>query len=391
VPWKVMNPMDSRMELVLRHRRGERLTDLAREFAISRKTADKFVRRFATFGLEGLADRSRARQSQRHRTSAELEAKILALRKEHPGWGAKKLKVVLERTNPGVRFPARSTIDLMLQRHGLSEPRRRRHTVAPYEGPLVTPTGPNHVWGVDYKGEFRLGNRQLCYPLTSSDLASRFVLGCEALDAIGTASARECFEELFRTYGVPELIRSDNGSPFASSRSLWGLTRLSAFWLSLGIRHERIEPAHPEQNGVHERMHRTLKFETTRPAARNLLAQQEKFDSFIRVFNEMRPHEALGMRTPAEVYRPSTRLYRPAELDYPLHDDAKLVSTHGHVRLGRHQVFLSTALAGYRVGVRELLDGSILLTFAALDLAVFDPRRGRISSPPQTPGTSSAA
>jgi putative transposase len=218
VPWKETRAVDSRMELVVRIRAGERVSDLCREYGI-------FVERFAARGLEGLLDQSRARHTQNHRTSAEVVERIVKLKKEHPSWGSKKLKEFLEREDKGVRFPSRSTIDVILCRSGLVKPRRMRREVPPTLGPLTIPEGPNHVWAVDYKGQFRLGNGRLCYPLTCSDLSSRFVLGCEALDSTELEPAREAFEHLFARFGLPEVIRTDNGSPFASARSLFGLSR----------------------------------------------------------------------------------------------------------------------------------------------------------------------
>jgi transposase InsO family protein len=379
------------MELVVRIQAGERVSDLCREYGISRKTAYKFVDRFASKGPEGLLDQSRARHTQVHRTSAAVVERIVNLKKEHPSWGSKKLKEVLEREVKGVRFPARSTIDAILCRSGLVKPRRMRREVPPTLGPLTTPEAPNHVWAVDYKGQFRLGNGRLCYPLTCSDLSSRFVLGCEALDSTELELAREVFEHIFARFGLPEVIRTDNGAPFASARSLFGLSRLSAFWMSMGIHHERIEPGHPEQNGVHERMHRTLKQETTRPAASNALQQQERFDRFMTVFNEKRPHEGLAMKRPADFYRPSTRAYLPRPLEYALHDDVKTVARHGHVRIGRRNVFLSSALVGHKIGVRELESDVFLLTFASLDLGIVRGRHGSLEPFDRPPQPSNAA
>lgn len=391
MPWKEIGVVDSRMEFVVRVRRGERVTDLCREYGISRKTAYKFLSRFSQQGTEGLEDQSRARHTQRHRTSADVEALILKLRREHPTWGSKKLKKVLENQNEGLKLPSRSTFDVILRRHGLVTPRKVRRCVPPMLGPLTQPRAHNDVWAVDYKGQFRLGNGRLCYPLTTSDLASRYVLGCEALDNTETAPARESFEQLFATYGLPKVIRTDNGSPFASARSLFGLTKLSAFWLSNGVVHQRIEPGHPEQNGVHERMHRTLKQETTRPAGQNALQQQERFDTFRAVFNEKRPHEGIDMRRPAELYAPSDRAYQPHPLEYPLHDDLRVVSACGGIRVGRARAFLASALAGYRVGLRELDDDVFLVSFASLDLGVLHVRRGEFEAFDRLPTSSSAA
>jgi transposase InsO family protein len=365
------------MDLVLRLGKGEGMTELCQEFGISRKTGYKFWQRYQEQGARGLEDASRAPKRVARKTTGEMEQVLVEARKAHPSWGGRKLKDVLER-NEGVKLPSAGTIAAVLKRHGLVTGRKRRRWPQRYGGALTQPQAPNEVWGVDYKGQFRLGNGQYCYPLTATDLCSRYLLTTEALEGTDDASAREVFEEVFREYGLPAVIRSDNGVPFAS-QGLAGLTKLSAWWLRLGIKHQRIEPAHPEQNGCHERMHRTLKAETTRPARHNSLQQQERFDEFRQEFNAERPHEALEMKRPAEVYRPSERRL-PAtlpEVTYPLHDDVLMVSRGGHVRVprGRH-VFLAYALAGQPVGIREQADGRWLVTFVNLDLGAYDARTG---------------
>jgi putative transposase len=369
VPWKEKAIVDARVELVIRVQRGERVSDLCREFDISRKTAYKFLQRYQRLGPVGMHDQSRAPLQQGRRTSAEIEQLIIELKKQHITWGAKKLKDVLEREHQALHFPARSTFDEILVRNGFVAARRRRQCVPELSTALTKPDAPNSVWAVDYKGQFRLGDGSYCYPLTTSDLYSRFLLGCEAFSDTRTPMAQAQFERLFDTYGLPEVIRSDNGSPFASARGLLGLTRLSAFWISQGIRHERIEPGCPQQNGAHERMHRTLKQETTRPAAKTVLAQQERFDLFADVFNHKRPHEALAMKRPAEVYVPSKRARPQNIFDYPLHDDVLKLSSSGHLQRGRRcRVFISVALAGYKLGLREVAESSFLISFAHLDL-----------------------
>jgi len=378
--------MSERMEFVARLSKGERMTDLCEELGISRKTGYKFWRRYQEQGVGGLEDASRAPKRVRARTSAAVEELLVQERKAHGTWGGRKLKDVLETRQPGLKLPSASTITAVLKRHGLITGRKRRRRPERYAGGLTQPQAPNEVWGVDYKGQFRLGNGRYCYPLTASDLCSRYLLVTEALDGTDEESAHEVFEQAFGEYGLPEVIRTDNGTPFAS-QGLAGLTKLSAWWLRLGIKHQRTEPAHPEQNGCHERMHRTLKAETTRPAGKNSLQQQERFDAFRREFNEDRPHEALDMQRPAQVYKPSERpLPAPLpELTYPLHDDVLEVSRGGHIRLprGRH-CFLSYALAGQPVGLREQPDGRWLVTFVAFDLGTYDPRNGAFE-PTSTP------
>jgi transposase InsO family protein len=368
--------VDERLRFVARVEEGERITDLCREFGISRKTGHKILKRYREDGLVGLVDQRRAPQRIPHRTPPEIRAKIVEAKRRHLSWGPKKLKAWLERKEPGVTLPAASSIGYWLKRAGLVKPRRRRRRptcLSPSE--LTKPTKPNEVWCADFKGQFKLGNGRYCYPLTITDLHSRFLVACVALESTKAETARWAFSEAFREYGLPSVIRSDNGCPFAST-ALAGLSSLSAFWLRLGVRSERIEPAHPEQNGQHERMHLTLKEETTRPAGANLLQQQERFDAFREEFNEERPHEALGQRTPASFYLPSERAcpIEIPELAYPLHDLTRMVNGCGLVSLRQKVFFLTTALAGENVGLREVGDGRWLVSYVSLDLGYFDER-----------------
>jgi transposase InsO family protein len=380
--------MDLRTELMRRLAQGERVSDLCREYGISRKTAYKFKARFESRGLSGLADESRAPKVIPHRMAPELEALVLAERRAHPSWGPRKLKAVLE-TRHERGFPSHSAIGNALARNGLVQARKRRPRHESTGTGLREAHAPNDIWCIDYKGQFRLGDGSYCYPLTLTDQFSRFILACEGMPAISDEAARETCEELFRARGLPAVIRSDNGVPF-SSTGLGGLTRLSALWLRLGIVLERIRRGHPEENGRHERMHRTLKFETARPARANLLQQQERFDEFTDEFNEQRPHEALGMRRPAEVYTASTRIM-PAtlpELTYPGYDDILRVNRHGHIYIaGVGQVAVTRALAGETVGIREERDGRWLVTFASLELGYVEPNGTlRNTITPKPPG-----
>jgi transposase InsO family protein len=276
-----------------------------------------------------------------------------------------------------VRFPAQSTISRILLREGLVDPRKRKLRVPPHTAPLAHADRPNSVWCADFKGQFRLGNGRYCYPLTISDAHSRFVIACQGLDGTKSGPATEVFEAAFREFGLPLAIRTDNGTPFVSAQSLRGLSHLSVWWRRLGIVHERIEPGHPEQNGVHERMHRTLKQATTRPAAANMLQQQERFDRFVNEFNHVRPHEALDDNTPASLYRASATPF-PDELaapSYPLHDFDCLVYASGkiHVPSDPHgDVFVGRVLAGQRVGLRELAHAQWLVSFLDLDLGIIE-------------------
>lgn len=368
MPWKSKTPVDLRIEFMKRVIGGETVVDLCREYGISRKTGDKFKQRFKRLGEAGLLDQSRAPKVIPHRSPPELVAIIVAERKKHPSWGPRKLKDVLE-TRLNRVLPAPSTIGDILVREGLVEPRAKRTRVAAQPTTLREALAPNDVWCIDYKGQFRLGDRSLCYPLTLTDQRSRFILGCEAMTAISDEAAREACEEIFHRYGLPKAIRSDNGVPFAST-GLANLTQLSAYWLRLGIELERIRPAHPEENGQHERMHRTLKFETTRPPRKNLLQQQERFDAFVDEFNHERPHEALAMKRPAQVYKPSPRKL-PATLpepQYPEHDDVVALNSKGAINFNRKHVYISTSLAFQPIGLREEDDGRWLVTFMSVNL-----------------------
>jgi transposase InsO family protein len=375
--------MDLRIELVRRHLAGERMTDLCREYGISRKTGNKFKARFLVEGTSGLVDASRAPHHIPHKTAPEVEAMVLAERRRHPTWGPKKLKAALE-GRFGRDLPAASTIGDVLVRAGLVMERGRhrpRHTPSPTR--LRTPEAANDLWCIDYKGQFRLGNGSYCYPLTVTDQVSRYLLGCDAMNRICDDAARESCAELFRHHGLPKAIRSDNGAPFAS-RGLAGLTRLSAYWMLLGIRVERIRPGHPEENGQHERMHRTLKRETAKPPRTNLLQQQECFDSFVEEFNHERPHEALDMLPPASRYSPSPRRL-PSTLpqpSYPGYDDVIRVGPRGFIHIGGvGSAYVTTALAGTYVGVDEQPDGRWLVTFMNLDLGLFDRSCNRLMPP----------
>ncbi len=373
--------MSERIRFVTRVDEGESIKELAREFGISEKTAHKFLQRWRDEGVDGLRERSHAPKRIPHRTAPEVVELILATRRAHPTWGARKIKRRLEVTHPGVPTPSAFTMQAWMRTAGLIVPSRRsRRHVPPMPTGLTQPTEPNDVWATDFKGQFRLGNGKLCYPLTATDLRSRYLLGCEALESTQGGPVWPIFERLFREYGVPRIIRSDNGAPFAS-RGLAGLTTLSVKWLQLGIKHERIEPGEPQQNGSHERMHRTLKQETTRPAKANLLQQQERFDAFIDEFNRERPHEAIAMQRPADLYGPSPRRYDGLpELAYPLHDDVEYVDARGVVRMPDHRpCYLTQALVGCHVGLREVEDGRWLVSFASVDLGYYDVREKAFS------------
>jgi transposase InsO family protein len=375
VPWKSSTPMDLRVEFMNRVMQGERVVDLCREYGISRKTGDKFKQRYKRLGPAGLADGSRAPKVIPHRTPPELVDIIVGARKLHPTWGPKKLKEVIERRLERV-LPSASTVGSILVRHGLVTPLRRRPRRKAQPTGLRESFAPNDVWCIDYKGQFRLGDSSLCYPLTITDHFSRYILACEGMPAISDEGAKEVCQELFRVRGLPSAIRSDNGPPFAST-GLAGLSKLSVYWMRLGLVRERIRPGHPEENGRHERMHRTLKAETARPPRTNLLQQQERFEAFVDEFNGERPHEALGMKCPGEVYQPSTRLHPPTLADpyYPQHDETIRVARDGKIHFGRRDIYVCKALAEQHVGIREQQDGRWIVTFVDLDIGHIYPDR----------------
>ena len=372
--------MDERMRFVARLLDGEKMTVLCREFDISRKTGYKIYARYKDSGLEGLTDRSRRPYRQACRLPVQVESLVLQLKRDYPSWGAPKIREKIRRKHSEIQLPAISTVHAVLDRHGLvNRPRRRRYHA---QGTTLSrPLHPNELWCADYKGEFMLADRRYCYPLTLTDAASRYLLGCEALTSTNSHDAFGVFEHVFKHFGLPQAIRTDNGIPFASGNSLFGLTKLSVWWLRLGIGLERIKPGNPQQNGRHERMHLTLKKEATKPAAKNLLQQQARFDRFIGQYNQERPHQALGMKYPAEVYSPSPRPYRGiGELAYPFHDRTITVTNCGRICFGVRKINLSTALAGQNVGIKEVSDKIWLVSFMQYDLGFFDHQTGRITS-----------
>ena len=363
MPWKECNRMDERLKFVARLLDGEPMTQVCRDFGISRKTGYKIFNRYKDSGLEGLVDRSRRPYRHANKLPVQVERTILKLKQQWPDWGAPKIREKLIRNFPTIKAPAKSTVHAVLERHGLVTPRKKRRYRA--QGtPLSDSLTPNGLWCTDYKGEFLLGNQRYCYPLTITDYRSRYLLACEALESTREKDAFTVFERVFKEFGVPFALRSDNGLPFASPNALFGLSRLSVWWLRLRITIERIEPGKPQQNGRHERMHLTLKKATTKPAQFNFLQQQERFDRFIDEYNNERPHEALGMRYPGEVYTPSTRAYtRPEDPDYPYHDRVIQVTQCGRLCIGRRKINLSTVFAGQLVGVREVSDKIWVVSF----------------------------
>ena len=375
MPWRESSVMEERLRFVARLLDGEGMSDVCREFGISRKTGYKIWDRYRHEGLEALTDRSRRPVRYANQLPAQIERLIVETKREKPHWGARKIRELLVRRLAGeVRIPAKSTVHAVLDRHGLVSRARKRRAANKATGTALSQAAvSNDLWCADFKGEFKLGDGRYCYPLTVSDQVSRMILCCEALESTKEAPVIETFVSLFQDRGLPAAIRSDNGLPFASPNGLYNLSKLSVWWLRLGIAVERIKPGNPQQNGRHERMHRTLKAETARPPGMNVLQQQDRFDAFVSEFNEQRPHEALDMKTPAELYAPSSRAYEGLpDVEYPFHDRDILVTACGRICMARKKINVSTVLAGQRLGIKEVDDGIWLLSFMHYDLGYID-------------------
>ena len=377
MPWRECSKMDERLRFVARLLEGEKMAELCREFDISRKTGYKIFTRYKDIGLEGLTDRSRRPYRQANRLPFQVETLIVALKREHPSWGAPKIREKLRRRHPDLKPPAISTVHAVLDRHGLVTHGRERRYQA--QGTtLSSPTSPNDLWCADFKGEFMLADKRYCYPLTITDFATRYLICCDALTSTRAEPAFTVFERAFKDFGLPRSIRTDNGAPFASASAIFGLSKLSVWWLRLGIGIERIQPGQPQQNGRHERMHLTLKKETTKPAANNFLQQQEKFDRFIDCYNQERPHQAINMRYPGELYQRSERSYHGLEpLEYPFHDRTVAVTMCGRVCFATRKINLSTVFAGQNAGVKEVDEKVWLISFMHYDLGFFDHESNR--------------
>ena len=388
MPWKETSTVELRRCFIRDYlRRFLSIADLCRDYGISRPTGYKWIRRFEAEGMEGLRDRSRKPHSCSHQVPDPIVEELVRDRKRHPTWGARKLLVRIARRHPDWHLPAPSTAHEVLKRHGLI-PRRRKRPKRPHPGRPMTPMDePNAVWTADFKGQFKTLDGHYCYPLTVQDGFSRFLLACEGLPRATIRGTKPVFKRLFQEYGLPQRIRTDNGPPFAAN-SLGRISQLAVWWIRLGIIPELIEPGKPQQNGRHERMHRTLKGETARPPQPNRRAQQLCFDRFRAEFNHERPHEAIGQRCPAELYVPSSRSLpkRLPRIDYPAHFEVRKVSTNGGIRWANQWVNVSKVLEGQYIGLEEVDDGLWHIFFAHVflgylhdDLRTVEDRAGFIS------------
>jgi len=377
MPWKVSVAVDQRKGFILRLKAGERMSELCREYGISPKTGYKFLKRYEDSGESGLLDKSRAPLTQAARTPERLEEKILAFKDRYPTWGARKLSELLSR-NGEASVPTINTIHRILAKHGRVEHKKRRVANPAFRSKNIQSSKEaNELWCMDFKGQFKTQNNQLCYPLTITDHFSRYLLTCEGLEDTRSLPVEKALDRAFREYGMPLGILSDNGCPFGAPKALFGLSRISVQLIRLGIKVLRIEPGHPEQNGRHERMHLTLKRSTTRPASHNLLQQQERFDDFQNEYNNERPHEALAMKTPASAWHRSHR-EMPSTLptpDYKMKDLVRNVYEGGGVLLKNRKKFaLGAAFTGQPIALTEEDDGIWKVSFMQYDLGYVDEK-----------------
>jgi putative transposase len=380
MPWRETSPMDQKTQFIADYLR-ERLsiTELCELYGISRKSGYKWIDRYLRNGPAGLNERSRKPRRSPNQTPEHLVAAILQARQRHPVWGAKKLLSILQKRHPHWSWPGRSTVCDILSRHGLVPKQRQRRRIGHPGKPTTSILAPNDVWTADFKGHFKTGDGLYCYPLTVADGYSRYLLGCQGLSSTAVAGAKPVFTRLFKEFGLPQRIRTDNGVPFATN-TLARLSSLSAWWIRLGILPELIEPGKPQQNGRHERMHRTLKAETIRPPAANVRAQQRKFNHFREEFNSQRPHEALDMQTPASLYRCSPREIpnKLPPLEYPDRFELRYVSYNGGIRWNHPWVNVSITCAGEYVGLEEIDEGVWNVYFGPLKLGRLLERHMRI-------------
>ena len=381
MPWKETRVMDEKIRMISNWLSGEyNITELSRIHKVSRKTLYKWIERYEADQDSGLQEWSRRPLAMPRATPPELVAEILASKSQHEHWGPRKILVWLRSHQPEKSWPAASTMSLILKRHGMIHVRHKRHHTPPYSQPFLKSNQPNEVWCADFKGQFQLGAGGLCYPLTLTDSYSRYLLGCWGLEHTTYLTTRSYFELAFREYGLPSAIRTDNGVPFASV-GLGGLSSLAVWFIKLGICPERIEKGHPEQNGRHERMHRTLKSEAISPPRKNMKEQQRVFDRFRASYNDDRPHEALGQRTPASIYRSSAREY-PAKLpgaEYPENFSVRHVKRGGGFKWRNQELYLSQALSGELIGLKEIDIALQKIYFSFYPVGILDERTMRIT------------
>jgi putative transposase len=380
MPWSHASHMDQKLLFISAYLKQQRtIVDLAFDFGISRKTAYKWIDRYLLQGPAGLEDRSKAAIRVHNSTPQIIVDAVLAVRKNHPTWGGKKILRTIKAEHPTWKLPSRATVCDILKRHGLTRKARRRRKISHPGKPTHPIRFPNDLWAVDFKGQFKTKDGLYCYPLTVTDAYSRYLLGCQGALSPTFRHTQAVFKRLFKKHGLPNRIRSDNGTPFAS-QALARLSKLSVWWIRLGIFPELIEPGKPQQNGSHERMHKTLKAEATRPPAGNLNAQQRKLNTFQLEFNTIRPHESLNQETPASIYCNSNRKMpeRLPEIKYPSHFEIRYVSGNGCIRWKSKSVRVATPLIGEYIGLESIDDGMWNVYFSTILLGIYHERNNRI-------------
>ncbi len=380
MPWKVINQMDLKTQLVTDHSKEHfSITDLSQKYGISRPTVYKWIERYKQLGIEGLKEQSRAPKNCPHRTSERIINLVIQEKLKNRKRGPRKIRAKLKRRYPEIHFPAISTLAYWLKKEGLVESRKKRKHVPPYTEPFCECHAPNDVWSLDYKGQFYMKNSRVCYPLTVSDNFSRYILGCKALEGPRYHPTRRYLESLFREYGLPDAIRNDNGTPFAG-QCVGGLSRLSIWFIQLGIIPERIEKGCPQQNSRHERMHRTLKSDALDPIAGNLKEQQKEFDIFRHDFNNDRPHESLNDQTPSDYYKKSNRPYvaHPHPPEYGHEHIVRQVRQSGEIKFMGRMFYITELLMGQPVALKEIADGLWQLQYGFYVLGSVDLRKNKI-------------
>ena len=380
MPWKIVNAMDQKIQLIADWQsQNFSVTDLSQKYGISRPIVYKMIERYGRLGIEGLKEQSRAPKNCPHRTSKKILDLIIKEKLINRKRGPRKVRAQLKRKYPELELPAISTIGYLLKKEGLVKERKKRRHVPPYTQPFLECTEPNDVWSLDYKGQFYMKNKHVCYPLTASDNCSRFILGCNALAGPRYLPTKQCLEHIFREYGLPYAIRFDNGTPFAS-QCVGGLSQLMIWFILLGIIPERIRKGCPQENSRHERMHRSLKHDILDNPAKNLRQQQQVFDTFRHDFNNDRPHEGLDDRTPSDCYKKSDRPYieQPHPPEYGHEYMIRHVNQNGCIKINQKVFFLTESLAGQPVGLKEIADGIWQLQFSFYILGSVDLRKNKI-------------
>lgn len=380
--WKVENVENIKQQFILLYQTGKfSMVDLCKQFGISRPTGYAILNRYNEEGWDALTERSRKHFHHPWQTDPAIEAALLSERNKHSRWGARKILHLVQKSMPHAVLPCESTVNNILKKHGLVTPRRKsRRKIIPAH-PYFDPQTPNEIWSADFKGKFRLGNNEYCNPLTIADSFSRFILAIHGLKYCRAEDCIPIFTNTFREYGMPEFIHTDNGPPFGSSNSLRRLTGLAVWFMDLGITPVYSDPGHPEQNGRHERMHRDLKAEATRPASTGWIGQQRRFNSFRKEYNEVRPHEALGMKTPIDVHKISNREYprRIHDWAYPTEMRMKRVTVNGALRWEREGlIMISTALTNKYVGLEPVDDGVWIVYYRHVPLGILSERTKRV-------------